>query len=130
MNALKAVWQSLARAFNLHDEPIQSRLGRNEVEAIGRRGIGLIIDFVGEEADETGWRVEKGKPFMGRVPDHVFQRQHHTSYDGFLDVVPRRERCRLTWEATTNRPGHRGGHLKVLIDDDTGRIVEGYAVPY
>ena len=119
MSGVRGLWSSAVRFLGLRPVHPKPRLTEAEALAIGRRGIAAIAAYRGE------------KPKMGgRVPDEAFMTEPLSTYDGPLwAYFGRREGDRTLWEATTNDPGFMGGHLKVFIDDETGRIVSGFMVP-
>lgn len=120
MSRAKAFWEAAVKFFNLGPERLQSRLSEQEALAIARKAIAGIEEYA----------VEKGLSFTGPVPDEALDRRNVTSqYDDYLEIALEKQKGRLVWEANTSRPGDRGGHLRLRIDDETGRVVWAHVVP-
>jgi hypothetical protein len=107
-----------------------SRLTEEEALVIGRQAMSQIGEYPR--------RLE-----MGEVPAEVFTRAPTSIYDGPLyaslvtrqdpsilaHLLRRAKEC-LEWEVSSDPPYERGGHTKVVIDDETGQILMGVVVFY
>src|SRR4051794_28812547 len=120
------LWSALARA--LREKPLRSRLTPEQVEAIGRKGLGAIHRFAIESPEGTTWANE-----LGPVPRHVFESDAEAIRDGSVTVLLHDgwgSHAGPVWEVSTAKPGERGGHTKLFVDDVTGQIVEAVVIPH
>ena len=120
MSWLKSAWAWCVNHFELGPRTLKGRLTEGEAVAIGRRAIGVVFSD-GPHAEEQTTAT------TGSIPAAAFERDA-PAYEGYVEVQLERHSGKLVWEATTNQPGYRGGHAKVLIDDETGKVLRGYIV--
>jgi hypothetical protein len=118
--------RKLARA--LRDKPLRTRLTPEQAETIGRKGLGGIHTFAMKSPEGAAWANQ-----LGPVPKHVFETDAEAIHDGSVTVLLHDgwgSHAGPVWEVSTARPGERGGHTKLFVDDGTGQIVEAVVIPH
>jgi hypothetical protein len=120
------LWTALARA--LREKPPRTRLSAQQAEEIGRKGLGAIHRFAVESPEGAAWATQ-----LGAVPRHVFEKGADALRDGSVTVLLHDgwgSHAGPVWEVSTAKPGERGGHTKLFVDDETGQIVEAVVIPH